>query len=242
MPSVPRSLHTLHSIYVRRTVVGGSALSQVDSAGVVSSPITVRRAAAPTRQWVALFAGFWVLAVGVVASPVAAHTGPGTRSGIEGFLHPLGGIDHLLAMVVVGVLAALATNRWVAWSTPLVFVAGMVGGAGLGLAGVPLPGVEVAIAISVIALGVLLGGIVGEFGSWLPPVVAVFGAVHGYAHGAELPSGAVPVLYITGFVAATAALHVLGAGLGRGIRNTEWVRAAVSAAVSAAGAAILISL
>lgn len=180
--------------------------------------------------------------MGVVASPVAAHTGLSTRSGIGGFLHPLGGIDHLLAMVVVGVLAAFATNRSVAWSTPLAFVAGMVGGAGLGLAGVSLPGVEVVIAISVIALGVLLGGIVGEFGFWLPPVVAVFGAEHGYAHGAELPSGAVPVLYIAGFVAATAALHVLGAGLGQRIRNTEWVRTAVSAAVSAAGAAILLTL
>ena len=221
MPSVPRSLHTLHSILLRRTVVGGRLLSQVDSAGVVSSPIRVQRAAAPTTQWIALFAGFWVLAVGIVASPVAAHTGLGTRSGIEGFLHPLGGIDHLLAMVVVGVLAASATSRSVAWSTPLAFVAGMVGGAGLGLAGVSVPGVEVAIAISVIALGVLLGGIVGEFGLWLPSVVAVFGAANGYAHGAELPSGAVPVLYIAGFVAATAALHVVGAGVGRGIRNTE---------------------
>lgn len=241
MQAVPRSVHPSRSSSLRRTVVGRRPSSRAGQfrAGVTrrSSPLLK----GPPQRWPRYFAAFWVLAVAVVASPVAAHTGLGTSSGVEGFLHPFGGLDHLLAMVVVGVLASLAAARSVAWLTPLAFVAGMVGGAGLGIAGVPLPGAEIGIAVSVIVLGVLLGGIVGEFGSWLPPTVALFGVAHGYAHGAELPGDAVPLLYVLGFVGATAVLHVVGAGVGLRIRRMDRVRTAMSAAVSAAGAAILLT-
>lgn len=242
MRLVPRSPRLLLRALLRQSVVGRAFRRQIDAEAAPSGSSVHVDHGRPTAGWAATFAGVVVAVSALAASPAAAHTGLGTRSGVEGFLHPLGGVDHLLAMVAVGVLAALSKNRLVGWLTPLAFVAGMVAGAGLGLVGVSLPAVEIVIAASVIALGVLLGGIAGEFGLWLPPVVALFGAAHGYAHGAELPLGAVPLLYVVGFVGATAVLHLLGAGLGLRIRRTEWVRTATSAAVSAAGAAMLITL
>jgi urease accessory protein len=132
---------------------------------------------------------------------------------VSGFLHPFGGIDHLLAMVSVGLWGAFL-GRPLVHVLPVVFPAMMVAGAILAMFGVPLPPVELGIALSVLVLG---GCIALSFKApvWAASlVVAVFAVFHGYAHGKELPSAADPVSYSAGFVLATGLLHVSGIGIG----------------------------
>jgi urease accessory protein len=174
------------------------------------------------------------------ATPALAHTGLPAGGAVDGMAHPVLGPDHLLAMVAVGMLAALAPDRRTAWLTPIGFVAGMAGGAVLGLAGITVPLVEVAIGVSVVVLGLLLVGRAASTWRWLPAVAAAMGAAHGHAHGAELPAGAVPVAYVAGFLAVTALLHVLGAGVGIGVRSRTAGRVAAGAFVSAAGVVLLL--
>ena len=176
----------------------------------------------------------------VVAEPAAAHTGLGAHSAFDGVIHPFLGVDHLMAMVAVGILAAIARDRRVAWLTPIGFVAGMVVGGALGMAGVGFPGTELVIAVSVIALGVLISTVRHDVGLWLPLLAATFGAVHGHAHGAELPVNAVPALYVVGFVLATGALHFAGVGFGVALRNRAKARTVAAAVMSCAGVALLI--
>lgn len=191
-----------------------------------------------SRTIVAALAGATAAAV-MVAEPAWAHTGLPAGGALDGAVHPFLGVDHLLAMVAVGVLAATAKDRRVAWWTPIGFVAGMIAGGVVGLVGVEVPAVEVAIAGSVIALGILIITVTHNAGLWLPVLAAAFGAAHGHAHGAELPAGAVPLAYVTGFVAATAALHLSGTAVGLGLRRLPSVRVAAGAAVSTAGVLLL---
>lgn len=151
-------------------------------------------------------------ALAAFATPALAHTGvePHLHGLGSGFAHPLGGIDHVLAMVAVGLWAGLVGGR-AAWAWPAAFVTAMAGAAMLGMAGVALPGVEVAIALSVVALGSLVA-----LGTRAPLALgaaacAVFAVAHGWAHGMEMPADAAGAAYGIGFIAATAALH--GAGL-----------------------------
>lgn len=143
-----------------------------------------------------------------------AHTGTGLAGGFaSGFRHPLGGSDHLLAMVSVGVWGAYLGPPLV-HILPMVFPAMMVAGAMLGMFAVPLPPVELGVAISVLVLGSCIAM------SFRAPVwaassiVALFAVFHGYAHGKELPSAADPTGYSAGFVLATGLLHVAGICLG----------------------------
>ena len=132
---------------------------------------------------------------------------------MSGFTHPLGGIDHLLAMVSVGLWGAFL-GRPLIVALPVIFPAVMAIGGVLGMANVPLPPVELGIALSVLVLGALIAGAV-RAPVWLAcGIVAVFAVFHGYAHGRELPSAADPVGYSVGFVLATGLLHVAGIGLG----------------------------
>ena len=181
----------------------------------------------------------------VLAPAAAAHTGGGTHSAVEGLLHPVTGVDHLLAMVAVGVLAATVSRGRIAWSVPAGFVGGMLLGAGLGLAGVGFPGVEVVIAASVVLLGALVGALGGSgarAGWWVAALAVGLGAVHGHAHGAELPASATPWLYVAGFVTSTCALHLVGTGVGVTIRRSQWARMAASGLVSALGVALLLGV
>lgn len=146
-----------------------------------------------------------------------AHTLPGGSSAIGGFLHPLLGIDHLLAMVTVGLLSAQMGGRAI-WTVPATFVAVMAVGGVLGYIGVELPMVEYGIAASVIILGVAL---LAKRQIPVPLVMAIvglFGLFHGHAHGAELPQVAndplYVIAYVLGFMTATAGLHVIGALIG----------------------------
>jgi urease accessory protein len=173
------------------------------------------------------------------AAPALAHPGHGLDGTGSGLTHPLAGPDHLMAMVAVGVVAAFATSRRVAWMTPVAFVAGMLAGGALGLAGVSVPGTETAIALSVVALGVLVATAAHRDGAWLPLLIGAFGLAHGMAHGAEAPSAASPTAYVVGFVAATVALHAGGAGAGWLLRRTPAVRMASGGLVTGAGLALL---
>lgn len=157
--------------------------------------------------WTAL----WVL---LIASPAAAHSGTGLQGGLAaGFFHPFSGFDHMLAMVSVGLWGAILGRPLIAL-LPMVFPAVMALGGVLGIAGVPIPPVEIGIALSVLVLGALILGAV-RLPVWLAcSVVAVFAIFHGYAHGLELPSAADPVGYSAGFVVATGLLHVVGIGIG----------------------------
>ena len=147
-------------------------------------------------------------------SPASAHSGAGLAGGFtSGFLHPLRGFDHVLAMVAVGLWGAYL-GRPLIVALPVIFPTMMAVGGVLGMANVPLPPVELGIAVSVIVLGLAIAGAV-RAPVWLACcVVGVFAIFHGYAHGKQLPSAADPVAYSGGFVLATGLLHVAGIGLG----------------------------
>lgn len=149
-----------------------------------------------------------------VAAPAAAHTGTGLAGGFQsGFLHPFSGFDHLLAMVSVGLWGAFL-GRPLIIALPVIFPTVMAIGGVMGIAGVPLPPVEIGIAVSVLVLGAMIAGAV-RAPVWLASlIVAIFAIFHGYAHGKELPSAADPVGYSAGFVLATGMLHVVGIGIG----------------------------
>ncbi|MGH9025442.1 MAG: HupE/UreJ family protein [Acidimicrobiia bacterium] len=170
------------------------------------------------------------------AVPAAAHTG-GPISGLSsGLLHPFLGVDHLFAMVTVGILA-VTWGRLV--TVPATFLAAMATGGALGIVGLALPFGEAAIALSVVALGAALVA-----GQTLRPnyaigMVALAGLVHGHAHGAEAPDAAHPVVYVTGFVLATAALHLAGVASGNAMRTRPATRAAIGALVFGLGAGLL---
>ena len=148
------------------------------------------------------------------ATPALAHTGAGAHvHGLAaGLSHPLGGIDHVLAMVAVGLWAGMVGGR-AAWAWPAACVAAMAGAALHRMSGFALPGVEAGIALSVVALGSLVA-----LGARAPLALGaaacgLFAVAHGWAHGSEMPADAAGAAYGVGFVAATAALHVLGLGL-----------------------------
>lgn len=159
------------------------------------------------------------LGLALLAGPALAHSGTGLAGGFaSGFLHPLNGPDHLLAMVAVGLWGAFL-GRPLVYVLPMVFPAVMAVGGVLGMAGVPMPPVEVGIALSVLLLGLAVAAALKAPVWAASAVVAVFAIFHGYAHGQELPSAADPVGYSVGFVLATGLLHVVGIGLGSLNRN-----------------------
>jgi urease accessory protein len=144
---------------------------------------------------------------------VYAHTG-GTGGGfVSGFSHPIGGLDHVIAMVAVGLWGA-QLGKPSLWLLPIAFPLLMACGAALGLIGYPLPFVEIGIAISAMVLGLMV------LIEARPPVtvsiliVAFFAIFHGHAHGTELPEGQSGLLYSIGFVVATGLLHAIGVGIG----------------------------
>jgi len=195
--------------------------------------------AAKVRATFALVTAMAPVAVAVAATPAGAHTGLPAGGLVDGLVHPVAGPDHLIAMLAVGVLAATAAER-VAWWVPVGFVAGMIAGGLVGMGTGPVAVIETGIVASVVVLGGLIAVIRRTDGWWLPLVAATFGALHGHAHGAELPDGAAPVAYLVGFVAATAALHVAGTGVGLLVRHRAPARLAAGAMVSATGAALVI--
>jgi urease accessory protein len=143
-----------------------------------------------------------------------AHTPGGEAAGFLGGLeHPISGLDHILAMVAVGLWGAQLGTPAV-WLLPVTFPMVMAFGGMLGLMGVALPGIEVGIALSALALGVVVGW-EARPPLWVAAVLVGFFAVfHGHAHGTELPAGGDALLYSIGFVVATGCLHATGIGMG----------------------------
>ena len=191
---------------------------------------------------------FKLAVVGSVIPTVAyAHSGVGDPHGlVHGFLHPLSGIDHILAMVAVGLLAMHLGGRAL-WLVPAAFVAMMAIGGGLSAAGVSIPLVETGIAISVISLGLLVAFELKVSIAAAMVLVGLFAIFHGHAHGAELPENASALAYIAGFMIVTASLHALGVGLGLALRlaasfGGEKVLRLGGCAMSLAGVAIFLQL
>ncbi|MDX2227844.1 MAG: HupE/UreJ family protein, partial [Verrucomicrobiae bacterium] len=132
---------------------------------------------------------------------------------VSGWSHPFSGLDHLLAMVAVGLWAAQLGQR-AFWSVPLTFVSVMLLGGCLGMAGITLPYLETGIMLSILFLGLLIA----RSARFPLPIclglVALFALFHGFAHGLEIPPNASGAAYTLGFIAATATLHLMGMGLG----------------------------
>jgi len=168
-----------------------------------------------------------------------AHTGVGATHGFSaGFGHPITGLDHVLAMVTVGLLAGQLGGRAL-WAVPCTFVALMAVGGLLGISGVDVPFVELGIALSVVVLGAAVA-----FGIKAPLAivmgfVGLFAIFHGHAHGAEMPEDASGLAYGLGFVLATGLLHLAGIGLGLGIGALDSTRGRVL--VRTAGAAVAVA-
>ncbi|SLN77403.1 HupE/UreJ family protein [Oceanibacterium hippocampi] len=186
-----------------------------------------------------------ILVLAVCAATTAeAHSAAGVAASFaQGFVHPLGGLDHLLAMTGVGLFAWHLGGRAL-WALPLAFLATMATAAALAGLGLVLPAVELGIALSVVVFGALVA-----FGRTVPTALAavlaaVFAAFHGHAHGAEIPSGATLSGYALGFLLATLALHGAGLFTGyltarvNGARARAFARLG-GAAISAAGVVLL---
>jgi urease accessory protein len=173
------------------------------------------------------------------AQPALAHTQKGEAAGfLAGFRHPISGLDHVLAMVAVGLWGAQLGAPGV-WLLPVAFPMVMAVGGMLGLMGVALPGIEYGIAASAILLGAAV-----MFEARPPLAVAAalvgfFAVFHGHAHGTELPPGQSALLYSMGFVVATGCLHAAGIAIGT-VHRWSWGKSVlrVAGAVVAVGGII----
>jgi urease accessory protein len=173
------------------------------------------------------------------AGTASAHTGVHAGSGLAGGLaHPFMGLDHLLAMLAVGAWAAQQGGRAL-WAVPSAFVGAMLLGGAYAYAGGVLPQVETVIALSVLALGLLIS----TRRRWSLPagmaIAATFAVFHGHAHAAEMPQFAAPLLYAAGFAAATAVLH--GAGIVGGLVGRQWLHL-VGAAIATSGLMLVVGV
>jgi urease accessory protein len=156
----------------------------------------------------------WALTILLWPVLAHAHIESGEAGGfLTGLGHPVSGLDHVLAMISVGLWGA-QLGAPAMWLLPVAFPMMMACGGMLGLMGMPLPGVEVGIAVSAIVLGAMV------LSEARPPlwvaltIVAFFAVFHGHAHGTELPEGQSGLLYSMGFVIATGCLHGVGIGIG----------------------------
>lgn len=171
-----------------------------------------------------------------VPAIASAHQETDQAAGfLSGFMHPISGFDHVLAMVAVGLWGAVLGSPAI-WVLPVAFPVVMAFGGLMGLLGIPVPGVEIGIAVSAIVLGAMV------LAQLRPPLwlaatlVAFFAIFHGHAHGRELPEGTSALLYSLGFVVATGLLHLVGILLGEAHR---W--AAGRQAVRAAGGGVALA-
>ncbi len=181
-----------------------------------------------------------------LATQAVAHPGHVDPLGLaHGLMHPLSGLDHILAMIAVGLYAAQLGGRGV-WMLPTAFLTAMIAGGAMGYAGIPIPMVEQGIALSVIMMGAAIAL------SLKMPVVlgmslaAVFAIFHGHAHGSEGAATALFLPYAAGFIAATFLLHATGVAIGSGLNRFKAghalaLRRAAGTAGALAGLAIMLS-
>jgi urease accessory protein len=157
-----------------------------------------------------------LLALGLLltASAATAHEGHVAGAGfVSGFMHPVLGWDHVAAMVAVGLWGAFLGKPAI-WVLPVAFPLVMALGGAVGVAGIPLPGIEAGIAASALVIGLAVA-LAAKPPLWAAAaIVAVFAVFHGHAHGAEMPGAANPLAYAAGFVIATGLLHLAGIAFG----------------------------
>lgn len=184
------------------------------------------------------------LSLMLAASAAWAHPGHGAHAGFaSGFFHPMLGLDHVIAMVAVGLWGARLGGAAV-WALPLVFPLVMALGAGLGLIGVALPAVEAGIALSGVVLGLILALALRAPVGVAAAIVALFAVFHGHAHGTEVPGGVGLWGYGLGFVAGTGLLHLAGIGLAGLMRGAMGARAlqGTGAGIALLGGALFLGL
>jgi len=174
-------------------------------------------------------------ALATAAFAAQAHTGHGTHSLMEGLVHPFG-LDHLLAMVAVGVWSVSALPAGKAWQGPAIFLLALIFSATLGMLGVTLPYLEHGVSLSVVLFGLMLAVATRP----QPPaiglcLIALASSLHGLAHGAETPESGFAG-YAAGFLVTTAALHIGGVGIGLAIQRLMTERRGV--ALGSLGAAL----
>ncbi|HEY6342561.1 MAG TPA: HupE/UreJ family protein [Bryobacteraceae bacterium] len=159
----------------------------------------------------------WVTGIVMIAlssQTAFAHAQKGEAVGfLTGFRHPISGLDHVLAMIAVGLWGAQLGAPAI-WILPVAFPMVMAIGGMLGLMGVPLPGIEYGIALSAMLLGLAVMFEIRPPLGFAAALVAFFAVFHGHAHGTELPAGQSALLYSIGFVFATGCLHAVGIGIG----------------------------
>ncbi len=172
----------------------------------------------------------------IVPALAHANTGAGPASGFSnGLAHPVLGLDHLLAMIAVGLWAAQLGGRAI-WALPATFAGVMAFGGLAGAAGWNLPLVETGILVSVFLPGLLIAS-AARLPAWAAALLAgAFALFHGHAHGSEMPAGASAWLYAGGFALATAALLAAGLGLGVALKN-----ASIAPALRVAGAIVMLA-
>lgn len=188
--------------------MGGAAVTASGAGRQIQAPVRALAAVAAPAALVGA----------LLALPACAHEQTGQMAGFaSGLLHPMSGPDHVLAMVSVGLWGA-QLGAPAMWLLPLTFPLVMAFGGFIALLGLPLPGVEVAIAMSVILLGAMVAAEARPPLALATLLVAFFAVFHGHAHGTELPAGQSGFLYSVGFVVGTGALHAAGIGLGLGHR------------------------
>jgi urease accessory protein len=187
-----------------------------------------------------------LLALFVTLTPslALAHVGVGETSGVaQGFMHPVSGFDHILGMVAVGLFAAHLGGRALCL-VPLAFVAMMAAGGVLGMTGIGLPYVEIAIGLSIVVLGITLATRVNPPVAIAMALVGLFAIFHGHAHGAEMPETTSGLAYGVGFILTTALLHAIGIGVGilignAGQRYSRTISQIAGGAMALAGVAML---
>ncbi len=185
------------------------------------------------------------LALALLLIPALAHAHPGHGAEVGGIgwglAHPFTGLDHLLAMIAVG-LWAVQLGKRALWLLPLTFVSAMTAGAALGMAGVQLPLIEPVILASILSLGALVA-----FAKKMPlgagaAAVAIAALFHGQAHGIEIPAAASGLQTIAGFVLSTAALHAIGIACGLALQTAAQQRVIRAMGAAILSAAILLGL
>ena len=188
-----------------------------------------------------------LIAVTALSTSASAHLG--TDSGthhtlVDGLLHPLTGLDHLAAMLAVGLWSALsATSARRIWLAPVAFAGMLLVGALLGLNGLELPAVEPMIAASLLVMGLLVATRAQLPVAVTAGVVGVFAVFHGVAHGTELAGGGSGFAPLLGMLVATIALHLAGVGLGLALRaHSVWWPRLVGGLTALLGGAFLLQL
>ncbi len=198
-----------------------------------------------TRPRRSTSAGILVASLGgalLTQAPALAHPGHGSIGLGTGLLHPISGPDHLLAMLAVGIVAAMAGTRRIAILTPIGFLIGMVLGGALAMSSVVVPGTELAISVSVLALGAMCMAGIRRDTLLLPAAAIAFGFAHGQAHGAELPASVSPAMFVIGFLVTTAVLHLAGGLGGLALRRSVQARITAGTLICSAGVALLLGV